>query len=75
MMYVVMQSKDHHTCSGGLANAFQRMDHRWPARSQWVDDDPSRGEQEATPHPISVYSKLNDCQGVQQVQGLLKVQI
>src|SRR5688572_1251316 len=30
--------------------------------SQWIDDDPSCGEQEATPHPISVYSKLNDCQ-------------
>ena len=30
--------------------------------SQWGDDDPSRGEQAATPHPISVYTKLNDCQ-------------
>jgi hypothetical protein len=30
--------------------------------SQWFDDDPSRGEQEATPQPKSVYSKLSECQ-------------
>src|SRR5512141_997301 len=30
--------------------------------SQWDDDDPSCGEQAATPHPISVYPKSIDCQ-------------
>src|SRR5215217_4297154 len=54
--------KDHHTYCGGLANASERTDHRWHVAYQWFDDDPSCGEQAATPHPISVYTKLNDCQ-------------
>jgi hypothetical protein len=69
-MYVVMQLKDHHTNCGGLANAFRRVDHRWRFR-QWGDDDPlalplvwvgSSMGATATPHPISVYPKINDCQ-------------
>jgi hypothetical protein len=68
-MYVVAQLKNHHTYCGGLANAKERMDHRWRFR-QWVDDDPlapplRRELQQsatATPHPVSVYPKLNDCQ-------------
>jgi hypothetical protein len=43
-MYVVMPIKKPPHPSGGLANAFQRMDHRWRFR-QWVDDDPLAPQQ------------------------------
>ncbi len=56
---------------GGLANARGRMDRRWYAMAyQWDDDDPLAPEltlgkgATATPHPISVYTKLNHCQAV-----------
>jgi hypothetical protein len=60
---VVMKLKDHHGMSGGLANAVKRMDHRWHAkRANGVTMIHWRQGATATPHPISVYSKLNDCQ-------------
>jgi len=51
---------------GGLANAQEAHGSPMARKAcQWDDDDPSCGEQAATPHPISVYSKLSDCQANQ----------
>jgi len=47
---------------GGLANAIERTDRRWPF-DQWYDDDPSCGRQAATPQPkFSLMHGREECQ-------------